>query len=109
MKAIIVKNNEFKTIGFEVTQGTNTLVRWGIAPHSTVFVKQVDEKDWMKEIFNIVQLQAVLCEREQFISQFFSVAAQRINTTKTGFDFTEYKQETQMIKDRIENLVKNII
>lgn len=109
MKAIVVKDNSFQTIGFEVCQGNITLVRWGVSPHSTVFVKEVEVKEWSREIFEISNLQSVVCERERFVSQFFKVAAQKVETTETGFDFTEYKQETQLIKNRIENIVKNII
>jgi len=56
MKATIVKNNDFETVGFEVKANGQTIYSWGIAPiPSMYYIKEVDTKDWATEIAGLIE------------------------------------------------------
>ena len=110
MKAIVVKDNSFQTIGFEVTQGPSTLLQWGVSPHSRVFVKEVEVKDWAIEIFELVRLQSIIAERESFLPSFFQVASKsKVEIPVDGIDFAAYKENTKRLVEKFEIIVQNII
>jgi len=111
MNAIIVKNNDFETIGFEVTASGKTLFYWGIS--STLksnFQKEVNVNDWMTEIFELVRLTAIIGEQRHFTREFFE-AAHKNNLLKSGqsVDLNDMKERIDSIELKIQNIIKNII
>lgn len=111
MKTIIVKNNEFQTIGFEVTASAKTLFSWGISPClKSNFQKEINVNDWMTEIFELVKLTAKEQEKSQFVRNFFDVAHKN-GIVKSGqsVSFEEHDKELKAINQKIENIIKNII
>jgi len=111
MKARIVKNNQFETIGFEVTANGKTLFSWGVAPVMQLyFVKEVNANDWMTEIFELVRLEAKLSEEKNFSRKFFDLAFSE-NMIKDGKSicFGESKNRITKLEKSIENIIKNII
>lgn len=111
MKAIVVKDNEFKTIGIEVTASAKTLFSWGISPSSPFYwTKEINIKDWMTEIFEIVRLNAVINERNNFVRNFFEVAMdQKIVEQGEAVNFKKYDEETKRLEEKKLNIIKNII
>lgn len=111
MKAVVVKNNRFETIGFEVTANSKTLFSWGVAPVMQLhFVKEVSTDDWMTEIFELVKLEAKLSEEKNFARKFFDLAFSE-NMMKSGKSicFSESKNRITKLEKSIENIIKNII
>ena len=111
MKATVVKNNQFETIGFEVTANSKTLFSWGVAPVMQLhFVKEVSTDDWMTEIFELVKLEAKLSEEKNFSRKFFDLAFSE-NMIKEGKSicFNESKTRIVKLEKSIENIIKNII
>lgn len=111
MKAVVVKNNQFETIGFEVTANSKTLFSWGVAPVMQLhFVKEVSTDDWMTEIFELVKLEAKLSEEKNFARKFFDLAFSE-NMIKDGKSicFSESKTRIVKLEKSIENIIKNII
>lgn len=111
MKAIIVKNNDFKTIGFEVTASARTLFSWGISPClKSNFQKEVNVDDWMTEIFELVRIQERIREAKSFTREFFDVASKN-GILKDGLPicFNENLEKVEMLERTMENIVKNII
>jgi len=112
MKAIIIKNNDFETIGFEVTGSGKTLFSWGISPIlKSNFQKEIDVNDWITEIFELVRLEATLREQGNFINDFFRIASGQhlLKDNDKGADFYEHKQLISDTRNKIENIIKNII
>ena len=111
MKAIVVKNNEFQTIGFEVTASAGTLFSWGISPSSSLYwTKPVNVNDWMTEIFELVRIEAQLSEANQFVRDFFTVASQN-ELLKEGksVKFEGNQNRIARLEGKLENIIKNII
>lgn len=111
MKAIIVKNNDFKTIGFEVTVNARTLFSWGIAPVvSMYFIKEVNVKDWMPEIAHLIKLKGIMETQQDFKSLFFSTLSAS-GELKSGFGYNmqAVDERIDQTKHQIENIIKNII
>lgn len=117
MKAIIVKDNDFQTIGFEVTskaenglRGETILFSWGIS--STLksnFQKEVNVNNWLVQIFDLVKLKGVLQEQEEGVREFFSVAGKnKLIKDGQGVDVNDYKQRVEITKMKIEKIVKSI-
>ena len=111
MKAIVVKDDDFKTIGFEVKQGEHTLYSWGISSQlKSNFQKEVDAKVWIDEIFKLVKLQGVIEEKRNFTRQFFQVAEENGYIKKEqSVKGIKSDDEIEYLQKRIENIVNNII
>ena len=111
MKAIIVKNNNFETIGFEVTGSGSTLFRWGISPQlKSNFQKEIDVNDWMPQIFELVRIETRISEENSFISRWFEVATkQKLVKENQKVNFAGHDQKIKDLNELIENIIKNII
>lgn len=111
MKAIVVKNNEFQTIGFEVTASAKTLFSWGVSPSSQFYwTKTVNVNDWMTEIFELVRLEAQISEAKSFVSDFFNVAlANGIIENGQSVKFEGNQNRIARLERKLENIIKNII
>mgnify|MGYP000914771723 CR=1 FL=1 len=111
MKAVVVKNNQFETIGFEVRANAKTLFSWGVAPVvSMYFIKEVDVDDWMPEIFKLVRIQSTIQEKGRFESKFFSTAEENgILEDGKGINFSAEQKEREVLQNQLENIIKNII
>ena len=111
MKAVVVKNNQFETIGFEVTANEKTLFSWGIAPVvSMYFIKEVNVNDWMPEIFKLVRIQSTIQEKGRFENKFFSIAKENnILEDGKGINFSDEQKEREVLQNQLENIIKNII
>lgn len=110
MKATIVKNNEFETIGFEVMQGQSLLYSWGIAPQPTNFTKEVSVKDWSREIFQLIKLNGILESQRQFKSAFFKIAEMNgLLEQGQAVNMQVINERIGETEQRVINIIKNII
>lgn len=111
MKATIVKNNNFETIGFEVTVNGRSIFSWGISSMlRSNFQKQINVKDWMTEIFELVKIEGQLKEAREFVRNFFELAidnkllgeGQAVNCEKPN-------EHISRLEEKKLNIIKNII
>lgn len=111
MKAIVIKNNNFETIGFEVTASAKTLFRWGISSElKSNFQKEVDASDWMTQIFDLVRIEARISEENRFVSRFFEIASgQGLLKKDQAVNFSVHDEEIKKLQQQLENIIKNII
>lgn len=111
MKAIIVKNNNFETIGFEVTGSGTTLFRWGISPQlKSNFQKEIDVNDWMTQIFELIRIETKIREEDEFPRRWFEIAYdQKLIKEGQGVIFRIREQAAKRLKEQMENIIKNII
>jgi len=115
MKAILVKDNDFKTIGFEVTTDEGSRIfNYGISPRSMNYTKEIDVKKYLLKIFELVRLETLIYEQERFVSKFFDVASKNklVNSVKNA-DPTiklsaKFQESDEMIKQN-KNEIKRII
>ena len=113
MKAFIVKNDEFKTIGFQVEDNNgHTLFSWGISHNSPFyFVKELNAEDYINTIFRLVQVQASLDEYgyrgHNFVTLWFRIA-QEGNYLKKGVDAVKMTQLDETI-ERLDKELKRLI
>lgn len=111
MKAIVVKNNDFQTIGFEVISNGVTLFNWGISSClKSNFQKEVNAETWMPQIFELIKLKGILEEQNGFIREFFSVAGKNnMLGENQPVDLGDYKERISRTGLKMENIIKNII
>lgn len=109
MKATIVKNDNFETIGFEVrTENTSNdvIFAWGISPSPMYYVKSVINEELEFIVFELVKLQSKHDTLQNFKSLFFGV----IDDTEKANGKIPYNMKS--IKDQIkqiENAMKGYI
>ena len=109
MKATIVKNDNFETIGFEVrTENTSNdvIFAWGISPSPMYYVKSVIIEELVFIVFELVKLQSKHDTLQNFKSLFFGV----IDDTEKANGKIPYNMKS--IKDQIkqiENAMKGYI
>lgn len=106
MKATIVKNDKFETVGFEVKNENNTVFSWGISPNGMYFVKDVSFSTWANDIFELVSLNAVLREQSNFISKAFDHV---ISKNVSDVRLKDNKAEIEATKKKIEAIISKII
>ena len=106
MKATIVKNDNFKTVGFEVKNENNTVFSWGISPNGMYFVKDVSFSTWANDIFELVSMNAVLREQSNFISKAFDHV---ISKNVSDVRLKDNKAEIEETKKKIEAIISKII
>lgn len=115
MKAIVVKNDDFKTIGFEVTTTTGERVfSWGISAHSNVWTKEVSFEKNAEAIFELKALGVRLAERESFVTDWFDVVLENNINEKMqkagieGIKFEKNKKQIEQLEKQIERLINTI-
>ena len=107
MKAIIAKDNQFNTIGFQVVtdaESNNVIFTWGITPNMAFnFVKEISVDE--KEIFSLVVLQTKIQDLERFHMRFFDICIknQCLKKEKNGkgsvpVNFEEIDKEIEQMK-----------
>lgn len=110
MKAIIAKDNQFNTIGFQVrtnAESNNVIFTWGITPNMAFnFVKEISVDE--KEIFSLVVLQTKIQDLERFHIRFFDICIknQCLKKEKGGkgtvaVNFEEIDNEVSQLKRQI--------
>lgn len=105
MVAIIVKDDLFKTIGFEVTENNSTLFAWGISPVlKSNFQKQLNlNSNTITLIFDLVRMSARISEREYFVSNVFDT-----DKNITSLNTKKYDSDTQAMVKKMEMIIKNL-
>lgn len=111
MKAILVKNNNFETIGFEVISNGRTLFSWGISSAlKSNFQKEINVNDWMIQIFDLVKLQGILQERNEAVRNFFQAAGDnKLIKNGQAVNCKLFDERIDKAEAAIENIIKNII
>ena len=106
MKATIVKNDKFETVGFEVKNENNTVFSWGISPNGMYFVKDVSFSTWANDIFELVSLNAKLAEQNNFTRKAFDhVICKNLNEIRLKSN----KDEIDATEKKIESIISKII
>ena len=115
MKTRIAKDNDFNTIGIEVTsKDNNVLFQWGVSPMEQFhFVKEVSVDEF--EIIELVKLQTKLQDLERFVSRFFDICKEndyykkdkngKVLGVKFGSIDNEISNLKRMIATRIQKFI----
>lgn len=109
--ATIVKDDNFKTIGFRVEMNDNTMFSWGITPNPFYFTKNVDSEKYTREIIILMGLKAKYNELDtNFRTRFFDcIKASEKANKKCGYNLSSVDEERENIKNQINNIIKDII
>ncbi len=109
MKAIIVKDDTFKTVGFEVSANGQLVFGWGISPNPMYFTKEINAKDWFTDIIHLIELRQRKRELDNFISKWFDIAKKNGMYNGESVKFTEINEELKSVENTIKNIIANII
>ena len=110
MKAKIVKDKQFKTIGFEVTANGRTLFQWGTSPLNTSnYIAEINTNDWLTEIIYLITLRARIDEENNFISRFFEVAKDN-KLIKSGqpVNVQSSRDRLKELESKMMNIINNL-
>lgn len=113
MKAFLVKDDEFKTVGFQVeTNESWGLYSWGISHNSPFYyTKEVDAEKYIYTAIQLTKLQKELeIYEHRFISEWFKIAQDGNYLKKgvTGVNFSYTNDIVKQIKLEIERLISTI-
>ena len=113
MKTIICKNNDFKTVGLEITANARRVYAWGISPSSPfVWTKEVTTSEWITQIAELIAIQEALNIFENMVSLWFSIAKNNPSVhidEGQGVNFKEIDEKINQLKDKRQAIVENII
>lgn len=110
MKAVIVKNDQFETIGFEVKEQNTTIFNWGIAAQPTNFKKEIDTEKHFGSIMELIRLEAKISERNRFFSEMIEVLqASKIEVDGVKFKMTSHDVKTQLLQEKITTIINKLI
>lgn len=109
MKAILVKNDDFKTIGFTVRNKNNgILFQWRISDTApSNYRKELNVEDNIESIFELVKLQGKKEEAVNAVSRFFDVATSN-NMVVKGVNCSIYDNIAKNIDLKIERIIENL-
>ena len=113
MKATLVKNDNFETIGFEVTANDKKVFSWGTSPQSPFYwTKSICVKDWYNEIFELVSLKAKYNEQLNFINDFFETAQSNPKIKNilenSGVNMSNHDAKIKSVEKKMLDIIKNI-
>lgn len=109
MKAVIVKNDEFETIGFEVTENSHRIFNWGIAAQPTNFKKEIDTEEHFDSIMELIRLEARISERDRFFSEMVEVLElSKFNPNGFKFNTQGHEVKTQLLREKITKIIYKI-
>lgn len=113
MKATIAKNEKFETVGFEVIANGRTVFSWGVHPDPMFnFVREVNAKDWLTDIFTIVEMQRDILAEQAFIQHFFEAVADSEHIhIDAGYGVNHAKSDARIatLRARMQNIISNIM
>lgn len=113
MKAYLVKDDEFKTVGFQVETNEGVgLYSWGISHNSSFYyTKEVDAEKYIYTAIQLTKLQKGLeIYEHRFISEWFKIA-QDGNYLKKGVTAVNFSYTEEIVRQcnaEIERLISTI-
>lgn len=110
MKAIIIKNENFETIGLEVYEENYNVFNWGVSSYlKSNFQKEVNiAKDLVPKVFEMILLKEEIRIGERFNSTWFEVAMlNKLYKPGTGVDFKEQNAKLESLKNKLEKMIKS--
>ena len=110
MKAVVVRNENFELIGFEVSQNNSTLFSWGISPVIELYyIKEVSIEKNASIIFELVKTQGELNEAVKFQKQFFDILnSNEISPKGKGVNMEQMQFNIASLKAKMEKLILTI-
>lgn len=111
MKAFITKNDDFKTVGFQVESDNGTrLFTWGIDHTSPFnFTKEIHTEPILETIFLLQKYDSKLNAYNHFVQDWFEITKQNDNVkVDGGVNFKEIDERIASIKATIESLINSI-
>jgi hypothetical protein len=110
MRAILIKGENFETIGFEVKSNGTTIYSWGVCSElKSNWQKEIDVNDWMPQITKLIELKGELDAQSRAVNDFFHVAEENnLILPGEGIKCQFYADKEHQLKTRIQNIIKNI-
>lgn len=110
MTALIVKNDDFKTIGLEVKNEKHCLFSWGISPlNKSNFIKEILADKWTEEIVQLIRIEREIQVQENFIHDFFEVARKnKLLKKDQSVNFKEYEEGIEFNKRKLIQIINKI-
>ena len=112
MKATIVKNDNFETIGLRVDSSTGSIIySWGIAPLSFYYTKEVTSEcssNLERMVSELVRLDAKLAMLEEFDSMFFNTLKVSDIEIDKPVNMSTINARIEIVKREINELISSI-
>lgn len=111
MKATLVKDDNFKTIGLEIAINGFALFKWGISPASPFYwTKTISANDYASEIAALITLEGRRREKDNFEREFFDIAiANDLPLLKEGINFSSIERTVEYYEDEIKKIIDRIL
>ena len=100
----IVKNDDFKTVGFHVYAEKEQIFSWG----DMYYNKKITAKpEHMDKVMELVKTQAELSLLESSIQDWFDIASENGIDTNRGYKFTNIEEKTNNLNKRLLNIINS--
>ncbi len=109
MEAIIVKNDDFQTVGFEIKgKDGNREFCWGITPNSLYYTKSIKLTE--EQFATFIRLSTQLHELKKFQSRFFSIIRinESVTALDTSFNFQDIVRDIENLEKRLELMINSL-
>lgn len=105
MKAAIVKNDNFETVGFEIKEGKTTFFSWGISPQSPFCYVKTTEID-PETAFKIIELGILKDEYDHEVDQLIMDTI--TDSGYSSFKFARLDAKKDKIESNLVALIKSV-
>lgn len=112
MKAILVKDDNFTTIGLEIRNNAGGMeYSWGVCALPSRYTKELDAKEHEETMLHLIMLGERLKAAESLESDFVQMAGtiKELDHTKGfSFDPSYAKNKVNMLKRQIKTIIDNL-
>ena len=107
----IVKDDNFKTVGFHVISEQETIYRWGVAAINTFyFVKEIRSDKWETQIAKIIRLHTQMEMLSSFSDNFFRIGMEsKALVDGKGVNFKSIDDRIDKLDTEIKSIISSII
>lgn len=103
----IVKNDDFKTVGFHVYAEKEQIFSWGCASDMYYNKKITAKPEHMDKVMELVKTQAELSFLESSIQDWFDIARENGIDTNRGYKFTKIEEKTNNLNKHLLNIINS--
>lgn len=112
MKAILVKDDNFTTIGLEIRNNAGGMeYSWGVCALPSRYTKELDSKEHEETMLHLIMLGERLKAAESLESDFVHMAGtiKELDHTKGfSFDPSYAKNKVSLLKRQIKSIIDNL-
>ena len=103
----IVKNDDFKTVGFHVYAEKKQIFSWGCASDMYYNKRIAVNPENLDKVMELVTIKTKIAVLEESTPDWFDIARENGIDTNRGYKFTKIEEKTNNLNKRLLNIINS--